>query len=123
MNIIMNFEELPYPIKLVKEIAEIRFKENVDNALKVSEAIIMCNLIRGIIELNDHYILMNDSVEFYERILSYDIEVKLNLIDFKERKKNRRRKYDLGLIDTPLYTMESWYCSPEMYNIMSRVKI
>ncbi len=115
----MNMEELPYPIELVKEIAEIRFNGTVNNTIKVSEAIMMCNIIRGVIELNDHYILMYNSVEYYEKVLNYDIETSLNLSDFKERKKNRRRKHDLGLIDTPLYTMDTWYCSREMYNTMN----
>jgi len=111
MNVITDFEELPYPIELVKEVAKIRF-QNITNTL--NETIIICNLIRGLIELNDSYVLSNDSIEIYEKIIDYNIETKLNLIDFKKYKDNIKNTPELNLID-----MKSWYCSRDVYNIMN----
>jgi len=119
MKTINNFEEIPYPIGLVKEIASIKFNEDATNNLKLFEAIVMCNIIRGIIEADDHYVLMPKSIEYYEAIKKYGVEtLNIDVEEFKERKQNRIDRHRKGLIDTPLGMMETWYCDDTFARIM-----
>ena len=122
ITVIKSLEELPYPIKLIEKVAYTRFKEEFE--MKFEMAIAMSNVIRGIAESNDHYVLMPDSIDIYKEIIKYP-EIKLynpTLDEFTERKKNRAYRHKVGFIDTPLGTMETWYCSEGMgklFNVAS----
>jgi hypothetical protein len=118
MIVIKSFDEIPYPIGLVKEIAVIKFEEDVENNLKLHEAIVMCDIIRGLAEASDHYVLMPKSVKYFEAIKKYNIEtVNVDLEEFKLRKQNRIDRHRKGFIDTRLGDMENWYCGEAMARI------
>ena len=122
MKEIKEFNDLPYSIEILNKIAKVRFGETFDN-VNLSEAILMANLIKGVTNLDDHYILMDDSENIFEIAIEYNIFTPLSLIDFKERKKNRRRRHDLGLIDTQLWSMETYFEPTHIYNMRLRIKL
>lgn len=121
MEVIRTWDELPYPINLVKQVATIRFKEDCSNDIKLREAIVMCDIIRGISEANDHYSLMEDSVDIFDAITHYDIKtIHKTVAEFKKFKHNRSERHRMGFIDTPLGNMETWYCEESIYNILQK---
>lgn len=122
MEVIKNIDELPYPIGLVKEIASIKFNEDCENNLKLHEAILMCDIIRGVAEGNDHYVLMEKSVEYFKAITNHGIEtLNVDIDEFKTRKHARADKHRKGFIDTRLGDMECWYCSETMASAFKSV--
>ena len=112
MEVIRTWEDLPYHITLLKEVASIRFNEDCYNTLTLNEAILMSDIIRGIVESSDHYVLMSDSIEIYNAISNHDVRMFNETVEqFTERKTNRHHLHNIGLVSTPLCEMESWYCS------------
>ena len=92
MKSIKGKKDLPYPIKLINDVAKIRFGKEYDenSELSLNEMIIMCNLIEGMIRVSDHYILMEDSLEIFQAIIKHGIYTNsYTYNEFYERKKNR----------------------------------
>ena len=120
MEVIRSLENLPYHISLVKEVASIRFGEDCNNTLTLNEAILMCDLIRGMCEASNHYVLMEDSIEIFTAITTYEISTfNESIEEFTERKSNIASMNRRGVINTPLSDMESWYCNEAMGRIFN----
>ena len=117
MEAITDLNKLPYPIELVREVAEIRFEQPCQD-LKLHEAIIMCNLIRGMCQAEDHYVLMGDSIEIFTALVKHGIKTFNNDVDeFKLRKENRITQHRQGYFTATLGSLPSWYCDEHMLKV------